>query len=84
MKKSKKGFNTTEKAIIRYLYHTKLNKSASQVAKKINVSYPTAKKYLVNLVKMKVLIKKEILSKRKLKNVKTETSYHFDMRRSPK
>ena len=78
-----KGFNTTEKAIIRYLYYTKLNKSASQVAKKINVSYPTAKKYLVNLVKMKVLIKREIPSKRKLKNVKIETSYHFDVGRSP-
>ena len=48
-------FNAIEQKILRLLYQAKVPLSAYEVAKEIGVSTPTAKKYLDQLVKEKVI-----------------------------
>ena len=49
--KKKKNFNKIEAKILRVLYQQKLSLTIYEVAKECSISYPTAKKYLENLVK---------------------------------
>lgn len=51
----KQTFNATEKRIMRLLYQSKAELTAYEVAKKIGISYPTARKYLEKLVKQEVI-----------------------------
>lgn len=55
---TKNKFNPTEQKILRLLYQTKVPLTIGEIAKIIGVSYPTARKYLLQLEK-KGVIKQE-------------------------
>ena len=53
----KESFNKIEKLILRVMYQQKIYFTAYEVGKSCKISYPTAKKYLLLLLKDNVVIK---------------------------
>ncbi len=49
-------FNHIEKKILRLLFQTKAPLSVYEIAKELNISFPTVKKYVEILVKEKVIL----------------------------
>lgn len=56
MAEKKKNYTLIEQKIMRLLYQTKAPMTTYEIAKESNISFPTAKKYVKNLVKKGVLI----------------------------
>jgi len=52
---TKRKYNPTEQRIMRLLYQSKAPLTAYEVAKELNISFPTAKKYLDKLMEEGVL-----------------------------
>lgn len=48
-----------EQRIIRFVYYVKAPVTAYEVAKRLNISFPTAKKHLQALAKKRILIEDE-------------------------
>jgi predicted transcriptional regulator len=59
--------------ILRILYHHQLPYTAYEIAQKVGISYPTAKKYLNELAQNDSLVKTQ-----KSKGKKSATTYYFD------
>jgi len=54
-KKNNKIFNSTEREIIKYLFDTKGKETIYGMAKVLNISYPTAKKYMKTIEAHKIV-----------------------------
>ncbi len=54
--KEKKHFNKIDKKIIQILYSYKIPLTIYRIAKEADISYPTAKIYVEELVKQSILI----------------------------
>ncbi len=55
--KSKKHFNNIEKIILKIIYHHNIPYTIYEIAKESDISYPTAKKYVIKLVKEEIMLK---------------------------
>lgn len=53
----KRKFNPTEQKIMRLLFKTKVALTIGEIAKESGVTYPTAKKYVKDLLKDKLIEK---------------------------
>lgn len=67
---TKTDFNSTERKILRLLYQAKAEMTAYEVAKELNITFPTARKYLEKLAKTGVIIENATQEKNYTKNNK--------------
>lgn len=71
MKEEYKYFNKTQAKILRVLYRKKIPLSIYEIAKEAEISYPTAKKYVIDL--------KDCLKKDKKKGVVSRFAFRFEL-----
>ena len=77
------SLNPNQVKIIQFLASTKVKRNISQIAKQLNISFPTAKKHLEFLEEKKVL-KVEKRKKKEKSAIKYELVYSFDFDRHEK